>query len=49
MKKFKTSSERRIIVWNPRAKNASREPYDIGITLGQYRNQIKKVWSNDRT
>ena len=42
MKKFKASSERRIIYWNPQAKNASGEPYDIGITLEQYRNQIKK-------
>lgn len=42
MKKFKTSGERRIIVWNPQAKNASGEPYDLGITLEQYRNQIKK-------
>lgn len=42
MKKFKTSGKRRIIYWNPQAKNASGEPYDVGITLEQYRNQIKK-------
>ena len=42
MKKFKTSGERRVIYWNPQAKNASGEPYDVGITLEQYRNQIKK-------
>lgn len=42
MKKIRSTKTRRIIYWNPQAKNASGEPYDVGITLEQYRNQIKK-------
>ena len=42
MKKIRSAKSRRIIFWNPQAKNASREPYDVGITLEQYRNQIEK-------
>lgn len=42
MKKIRSVKSRRIIFWNPQAKNASGEPYEKGITLEQYRNQIKK-------
>lgn len=42
MKKIRPAKSRRIIDWNPQAKNASGEPYDKGITLEQYRNRIKK-------
>lgn len=41
-KKIRPAKSQRIILWNPRAKNASGEPYDKGITLEQYRNRIKK-------
>lgn len=41
-KKVRPAKSRRIIFWNPQAKNASGEPYEKGITLEQYRNRIKK-------
>lgn len=42
MKKIRSAKSRRIIFWNPQAKNASEEPYEKGITLEQYLNRIKK-------
>lgn len=29
-----------IIAWNPKAKNCTNEPYDLGMTIAEYKKHI---------